>query len=233
MDIRLVAIVGKAHSGKTTLANALVGRGFQRFAFADPVKLVSAAMLNTFLFEVGADPQHYDIDKINSIKGHPSIRKLLQVVGTELGREWLGPQSLWIDLFEGSIEDAKHTAESADTPLWIVCDDCRFENEAARLSEMGFMLFKLERNEEERVASIRAATRDTNPDWDDARLNKTVEEILSHPSETEVDKIKPDFVIQSLTVDQLVGDIAPLFTDPDHIKSAFSIVGSPHLSIPF
>lgn len=194
------AIVGKMHSGKTTLAKYLIERDFTRIAFADPVKAVSAEMLTTFVRFV--DPfseTTYTIDHMNIMKGHPAIRKLLQLVGTELGREWYGPESLWIDLFQEAV--ANYEAEYHD--VYLINDDCRFVNEAERLSEMGFTLVKLVRDETERILSVQHAVQRDNPDLTIEQVCAKVDEMLAHPSETNVDLIVPDIIIPSVTVRQL------------------------------
>lgn len=217
----LLAVVGKMHSGKTTLANALVDlHGYQRFAFADPVKDVSAAMLTTFhnyLDTEGFTPHLYNRDMMNKMKGHPAIRGLLQLVGTELGRDWLGPDTIWIDLFEKRIEQTRAKAFE-DTQIYygadwigqlrIVNDDCRFPNEAQRLKELGFVLVKLHRNEDARLQSIVDTMLKDNPELTNDEVNEQLDNILTHPSETNVDLITADIDIESISVDQLQHDVA-------------------------
>lgn len=183
-----IAIVGEAHSGKTTLATALTdNHNFIRLALADPVKDVSAIMLNDFTRYLGASTSvgHIDRAYINAHKGHPSIRKLLQLVGTELGREWLGPQDIWIDTFLKTVENETQS---------IVCDDCRFTNEAAKLRENGFVIIRLLRNEQARLESIQGSRKLTEGE---------LEAILNHPSEKELKDIVSDYQIASVSTEQL------------------------------
>lgn len=194
------AIVGKMHSGKTTLAKYLVERNFTRVAFADPVKEVSARMLTAFVeFVYPFEVHQYTPEMLNTMKGHPAIRKLLQLVGTELGREWYGPDTIWIDLFQEAV--ANYEAEYHD--VYLVNDDCRFVNEAERLSEMGFTLVKLVRDETERILSVQNAIQRDNPDLTIEQVCAKVDEMLGHPSETNVDLIVPDIIIPSVTIRQL------------------------------
>jgi hypothetical protein len=198
-----VGIIGKMHSGKTTFAKALgINEGFTRVAFADPVKDASAAMLNTFVdwFDGSNDSDPYTIDDMNQMKGHPSIRKFLQVVGTEIGRNWTGNDSFWIDIFENTIRNYELSTEG---DVLLVNDDCRFPNEAQRLRNMGFVLIKLQRDEKERLLSIFDAVQRDNPDLTDEQIEDKMEEMLNHPSETNVDLIEPDLFIHSVTVRQL------------------------------
>lgn len=188
-----IAVVGKMHAGKTTLANALQTLDYTRIAFADPVKEASAMMLSQFSTYMGT-PKEYTIADMNAMKGHPSIRALLQLVGTELGRKWHGPESVWIDLFEAMVEDTEGK---------IVNDDCRFVNEAERLKQMGFTVVKLERPGDQRIESIVAALKKDNPTASSQDISVMLEKILSHPSETEVDSIVPDYVFASPSVKAL------------------------------
>ncbi len=200
--MKKIAIVGKMHSGKTTLAEALIGLGYSRFAFADPVKEIAAKMLTTFSHEMGGEGPSYTYDDMNAMKGHPSIRALLQLVGTELGRNWYGPDDIWIKMFKQRVLHAQGMAGS-DNPLYIVNDDCRFPNEAFALKDVGFTIVKLERDENERVESIRQALQQANPDLSPADIAARMHAMLTHPSETNVDLIVPDMEIPSMDVIQL------------------------------
>lgn len=195
MNHKRIAVVGKMHSGKTTLANMLVDNDYERIAFADPVKRISAEMLTHLAQGTESVTRwqpnyhyYYDYDDMNVLKADPAIRKLLQLVGTELGRQWLGPEDLWIQMFKN---DIKGISESEP----IVNDDCRFVNEGAALREMGFTIIKLVRDETERIDSIRRALKSKMVHSSDHEIDVALVEILSHGSETEVDKIPFDVVV--------------------------------------
>lgn len=206
-----IAIVGKAHSGKTTLAEALLKHNYRRIAFADPVKDIAADMLTSFVHNAGPKEKHqfFTREDINNMKGHHAIRKLLQLVGTELGREWLGPESIWIDLFEEQVKAVEHNNRFFKTmrlaPIHIVNDDCRFPNEAARLRELGFTIIKLVRDHDERMWSIRRALERDNPALvgDEFHIEMMMHDMLEHPSETNVDLIEADINVASESVEQL------------------------------
>lgn len=201
---RKIAIVGKMHAGKTTLANMLVERSYTRMAFADPVKEIAAEMLNKFLYCMN-DDRAFGLDSINAEKGHPAIRGLLQLVGTELGRQWYGPDTIWIDMFKDRIEALDELDRSFDLPpeVRIVNDDCRFVNESVALKELGFTIVKLRRPEDERVASIIAALKKQNKDASPQEISRQLEKILGHGSETEVDNIAYDYEFNSTTMRSL------------------------------
>ncbi len=205
-----IAVVGKMHSGKTTIARFLVNTGYHRISFADPVKEVSAEMLSTFCrivrtMQAGPnDPiiyRHYDYTMINEMKGHPAIRSLLQLVGTGLGRDWYGPDTIWIDMFEKKVQ--KWESDRKEFPMPVVNDDCRFPNEAERLRKLEFTIIKLVRNDAERCTSIYNALVKQNPTWTPAMIHEALLDMQEHPSETNVDNIQADYTIRNINLDQL------------------------------
>jgi hypothetical protein len=233
VDVRKIAIVGKMRSGKSTLAKMLTNQGFERFAFADPVKEASAEMLTAFVHYLDTDSAaDYTVDDMNRMKGHPAIRGLLQLAGTELGRDWHGPDSIWIDLFEKRVNDHIRSVEATNAgsffvdragnktdpfSIYIVCDDCRFSNEAERLREMDFLVVKLVRDEYERLASVRDAVQRDNPDLVPYDIDQRVEKMLSHPSETNVDLIEADFNMRNGSIAHLEL-LAGILTAPNFDK---------------
>ena len=190
-----IAFIGKMMSGKTTSAIHLSkNHGFTRLAFADPIKVASAVMLNTFSMFVSdvVDKRIlpiWDYDRIQEYKTDPAVRKLLQLVGTELGRQLIGYENLWVDMLMKEVE----YLESSGTRD-IVIDDCRFPNEAEALRESGFTLIRVTRPDDEREALVR----EKYPD--------TFEEILSHPSETSLD-VFPSYNIYAKDVESLLKQV--------------------------
>lgn len=125
---RIVAFTGPAGSGKSTAADYLVGKGYTRVKFAAPLKAMCHA--------IGLTVRHIEGD----LKQEPcdllqgkTPRHAMQTLGTEWGRDCLGP-NFWIDLW---------AAEACRHPR-VVCDDCRFENEAASIRDLGGIVVRLE-----------------------------------------------------------------------------------------
>lgn len=185
-----IAFIGKMHSGKTLSANYLTTH--KRLSFAEPVKDVSARMLNTFMRYHNWGNPAMTVERINEQKGNPVIRQFLQFVGTELGRNWLGYEDLWIDIMENNIAMARHHGWS------IVVDDCRYVNEAEKLKSLGFILVKLERPAEDRIASLQAT----------GMTDEDMLKVFAHPSELECDQIEYDYTIKSTTHEHLFAQIA-------------------------
>jgi hypothetical protein len=121
----LLGITGKAGAGKDSLANFLVeNHGFIRLAFADALR-ASALAIDPIVSESDDGeplrlsafirvPSDWDWAK----REIPEVRRLLQVIGTEVGREILG-ENVWVDLVDRQIEDGKN----------YVITDVRFDNE--------------------------------------------------------------------------------------------------------
>lgn len=137
-----VAFIGPIGVGKTTAASYLEGEhGYARLSFARPVKEVAANMMNVFVrfahdrqvLGMRSEPVRWDADLIDSMKSNPGVRRLLQVVGTEIGRDMYG-ENLWLDLF---------LRDYWKTPGPIVVDDARFPNEVKLLKAQGFIIVKM------------------------------------------------------------------------------------------
>ena len=127
----IIGLSGYARSGKDTVAEILVeNHGFIRVAFADKLREALYA-LNPI---IGHENEMYGLlglvylqdvideygwDGVKSTVYGPEVRRLLQRMGTEVGREILG-ENIWVN--------------AAIEPLRIdedyVFTDCRFVNEA-------------------------------------------------------------------------------------------------------
>jgi hypothetical protein len=129
----LIAAAGYATSGKDATAKFLVQDwGFKRYAFADILRS-AAELLNPGL-DVGTG--HYEpLDRILHIHGwdsakiiYPSVRRFLQVMGTEVGRDLLYPD-VWVDALFNQIKK--------DKTKRVVISDCRFPNEVRATHKRG------------------------------------------------------------------------------------------------
>lgn len=151
--MELIALSGFARSGKDEAAKVLVERfGFKQIAFADKLREALYA-LNPM---VVADGEHHGIlpvgyngpvhrflaDVIDEYgwEGYKSspfsqdMRRLIQRLGTNAGREVLG-DTIWIDAaLTGLDENAK-----------VVASDGRFFNELDAVREYGGYVWRIER----------------------------------------------------------------------------------------
>ena len=132
----LIGFTGPPGWGKDTAADHLVkAHGFVRVAFADTIRQVALTI----------DPYVHFFrlsDVINLIgwdraKRQPEVRRLLQVIGTEAGRDVHGID-VWVDRTFDAISALAH-----DQP--VVITDVRFDNEARRLRTFGGRLVRVRR----------------------------------------------------------------------------------------
>ena len=122
--------------GDTVAAILVAQQGFSRRAFADEVRLavykidplLSTDDGGTVRLQTLVDDWGWD-----DAKAVPEVRRLLQAMGTELGREtW--SQDFWIDrLFAG-----------ARIYPWVI-SDVRFPNEAQAIEDRGGEVWRIER----------------------------------------------------------------------------------------
>src|SRR4051794_16838163 len=87
MRYNLVGLTGYARSGKDTAAQVLINKGFNRVAFADPMKNMLYA-LNPIVVECSELRlrEIVDRDGWEGAKRLSEVRELLQRVGTDAGR---------------------------------------------------------------------------------------------------------------------------------------------------
>lgn len=119
----IIGLSGYAQTGKDTVAEHLVGKyGYRRIAFADPIRkalytldpLIEVAEFNSVHLSSAVNGMGWEETKRQS----PETRRLLQVLGTEIGREMFG-QDFWVN-------QAMKNAGKFDK---IVLTDVRFPNE--------------------------------------------------------------------------------------------------------
>lgn len=134
----VIGLHGYAQSGKDTVAGFLKEAGYQRLAFADRLRECTYALDPIVEFhddhvrlQKVVDTHGWDYAKVNC----PEIRRLLQVFGTEVGRERI-KDSVWVDIVldqmaEGLGQDGEKFVEK------FVITDMRFVNEVDGLIEFG------------------------------------------------------------------------------------------------
>lgn len=127
--VDIVGFTGAAGSGKDTAAQAL--EDYVQVRFAEPVYWGVLA-LNPLV------PCGYDFESLRDLvhtlgwdqaKENPEVRRLLQVYGTEAGRDIHG-KDCWINIAKNRIR--QHLTEAKRVKV----TDVRFENEALALAGM-------------------------------------------------------------------------------------------------
>src|SRR5215471_233675 len=147
----IIGLSGQKQSGKDTVAAYLVKEhGFERKAFADPLKQSVAALLgipfsdvdrlkdSNRLVGVGpiGEPEYEQWIIYAGIKAL-TFREFLQRYGTEAHRDVFG-QDFWLDY--------TLPVQGFYPGRAIVVTDVRFANEANRVRELGGMVVKVHRN---------------------------------------------------------------------------------------
>lgn len=141
MSYQHVALLGKARSGKDTVAARLVRNWlFTRVAFADPLKGV-ALRLNpliptTYNVHVRLKSLVADVGWECAKDKYPEVRRVLQTAGQTV-------RDLDPDFWANVAMDKVDAADTWNMP--VVVTDCRYPNEAEALKARGFMLVRVQR----------------------------------------------------------------------------------------
>lgn len=131
----IVGLTGLPRAGKDTFAERLCKvHGYTRLAFADPLKAAAAVLLDRPEAQMhGADG--FDREAVLPEWGF-STRWFLQKLGTECMRHQIGAD-FWLDRLR--IELTRRN------PQRVVIPDCRFENEAALVRDLGGIVVEIRR----------------------------------------------------------------------------------------
>ena len=138
----LIGLCGYAAAGKDTAARVLIDDlFFQRVAFADPIK---GALLALDPLVPGPREEQYlrlsEFCKDRSwaeVKEYPEVRRLMQVLGTEVGRNLFDPE-IWVKIAESKILSQLSVGNTVVT-------DVRFPNEARLIKKHGGVLVRVTR----------------------------------------------------------------------------------------
>lgn len=166
----IIGLTGKMGVGKSTAIECIRDiNSIFNIKFAAP------------LYEI----QDFIYDVISRVyktpEGFVKDRKLLQLLGTEWGRQHI-KESLWLDLWKDTVS---RVLKIYDDSIIITCDDVRFDNEAQAVKELGGIVIEI------------------ISDKSQNRID-TTQGISNHKSEAGVDKQYIDFVVHNNgTVEEL------------------------------
>lgn len=129
----LLALSGRAGSGKSTAAAVLQENGYELVKFAGPLK----DMMRALYAYSGLTAKEIE-DRIEGrLKEQPDSflcgntpRRAMQTLGTEWARDMLG-QDLWVEAWKRAVTRLRESG------VPVVVDDCRFANEAAAVRSLG------------------------------------------------------------------------------------------------
>jgi hypothetical protein len=152
MTLPMIGLTGVAQSGKDTTAGVLARLyGYQRMAFADPLREMTAAIdpmvgtrpvwdaetksleLVPVHYSEAVELLGYEAAKLR----YPELRRFLQRIGTEYGRN-LHHEDYWVEM-------AMARTIGIDAP--VVFTDVRFPNEADAIVDQGGVIVRVERGQ--------------------------------------------------------------------------------------
>jgi len=135
----LIGLSGYAQSGKDTVADYLrEHHDFIRVSFADQIKQALYVLNPMIAHDARVDYlQTYLMNSSwDEMKQNKEVRRLLQRLGTQVGRNFID-ENIWLDrVFKSKLFDS--TAS-------IVITDVRFENEADEIRQRGGFILRIER----------------------------------------------------------------------------------------
>jgi hypothetical protein len=138
--MRIVGLVGRARSGKSTAADVLVReRGFVSIGFADALKDL-ALRVDPMVPDNLPTAAHFGSQCVpladyvaafgwERAKSNPEVRRFLQELGTGV-RDLVGPKT-WITQWGKAVGHMSHES-------LVVVPDVRFKNEAQHIRELGY-----------------------------------------------------------------------------------------------
>lgn len=140
----MLGLCGYAGCGKDTAAQVLIEElNFQRVAFADPIKKALLALDPLVpAFDGNGTIRLSDFADSRSwaeVKEYPEVRRLMQVLGTEVGRNLFDPD-IWVKLAANKLASTLSVGSTVVT-------DVRFPNEARLIKRHGGILVRITRPE--------------------------------------------------------------------------------------
>jgi hypothetical protein len=175
----IIGITGRKRSGKDTIAQYLTRQwGFKKYALAEPIRICCR-----IIFGWSENWIEHHKEEIDAFWGI-SYRKAAQLIGTDLFRKTLPEIDPVFRIVTGDEIWINRMRKMCDLDTNWVVPDVRFQNEASAIRELGGLVLRVERDDEE---------------WDD------------HPSETSTDSIQADGVVwNDGTKDWLFGQVETL-----------------------
>ncbi len=133
----LIGLAGHARVGKDTVAHHLANHlQLISYAFAEPLKQALAYMFHLTTAQLEGSEKEEPLRWLGK-----SPRELMQLLGTEWGRDLIHPQ-IWLLLAELNLQ---RRAEIDQHMKGVVIRDVRFDNEADWVRSKGGVIFHISR----------------------------------------------------------------------------------------
>lgn len=141
----IIGLSGYARSGKDEASRALGTLGYKRVAFADKLREILLALNPIVGYD--EDMDYWRVDEVVGVWGWDGykespygdeMRKLMQRLGTECGRELIS-DSIWVDLALGNRSESLYSNEK------LVVTDVRFPNEFLAIKNRGGHMIRIHR----------------------------------------------------------------------------------------
>ena len=140
----LIGLAGRARVGKDTVARYLAAHlTLLSYAFADPLKQALANMFHLTAAQLEGSEKEQQLSWLDK-----SPRQLMQLLGTEWGRDLIHPR-LWLLLAEQNLQ---LLAEHDQAMQGVVIRDVRFDNEADWVRSKGGVILDITRPLPESIA---------------------------------------------------------------------------------
>lgn len=137
MTRQIIGLSGYARTGKDTVAQLLVERGWHQASFAAPLKQALLTLDPTIRATAGLRLSDlitaYGWEKTKD--KFPEVRQLLQRMGTDVGRQFFG-DNVWVDLALKGLPEG----------VPVVFSDCRFPNEGDAIRRLGGHVVRVNRH---------------------------------------------------------------------------------------
>ncbi|UOE45975.1 hypothetical protein [Agromyces larvae] len=179
MTGRLIGLGGKLRAGKDAVADHLVdAHGFVKVGMSDALHEAMLALdpiVEVADIEIRYSEAITAFGYVETKARFPEARRLLQALGTEVGRNMLG-ENVWVNAMERKVNAILADGKS------VACTGLRFPNEIDKVNEMGGTTVWVERpGLLETSAATHASENSVGPDiFDHILVNDGTLEDLRH-----------------------------------------------------
>lgn len=143
MNIYYIGFTGNAGSGKTSVSKYIQNKFMEKYKNSYVLIIPFAKSLKEFAKELGWNGEKDE-------KG----RKLLQLLGTEVGRKCID-ENIWVNKWKENVLNILKTIKLSNDIhvryILILIDDVRFDNEAKYLKELNSQLYMLSNRNHDNV----------------------------------------------------------------------------------